>query len=205
MIAERSPPTVTAEARPRLGFFLRAVRRSPIAYDSGGVKRPLPLIPRGPRRRRKRADGRRLIFGCPRVSPEWELGMLHVLMKPKPQTRAHVEHRAGEQPWGPADERQLTDVLEVLNDRLHADFVVHRPERGEYHFLVEYTPAQSPEVLALAIALSRRLPAQWFVLDRLFVHAGVVHRRQFGYKLNLVPASNVHLPRPIRAALRGVF
>jgi len=40
-----------------------------------------------------------MVFGCPRVSPEWELGTLHALMKPKPETRGAVEHRDGEQPW----------------------------------------------------------------------------------------------------------
>ena len=59
--------------------------------------------------------------------------------------------------------------------------------------------------LALALILSQRLPEHWFVLDRLFVNAGVCFRRQFGYKLNLVPASNVHLPRAIRAALRPLI
>ncbi len=60
-------------------------------------------------------------------------------------------------------------------------------------------------MLALAQLISRRLPELWFVIDRLFVNDGMFYRRQFGYKLNLVPASNVHLPRAIRAALRGVI
>jgi hypothetical protein len=63
----------------------------------------------------------------------------------------------------------------------------------------------APDVLAFPLVLSRRLPDLWFTLDRLFVHAGVFYRRQFGYKLNLVPATNVHLPRATRAALRGAL
>jgi hypothetical protein len=167
------------------------------------VKRPLPLIPHGPRR--KRAPRERLIFACPRVSPEWELGMLHVLMKPKPHTRGAVEHRQGEQAWPVDADRVLDDVLNILRERIDTSVVIHRPPAGEYHFLIEYTPPQAPEILALAQMLSRRLPELWFVLDRLFVNAGVFHRRQFGYKLNLVPATNVHLPRAIRASLRGVL
>jgi hypothetical protein len=168
------------------------------------VKRPLPHIPHGPRRRR-RAKRSRLIFACPRVSPEWELGMLHVLMKPKPLTRSVVEHRKGEQPWSAAADASLEEVLTILKDRLETSLVTHRQAEGEYHFLIEFTSPQKPEVLALAQMLSRRLPDLWFVIDRLFVNAGAFHRRQFGYKLNLVPATNVHLPRAIRAALRGVL
>jgi hypothetical protein len=167
------------------------------------VKRPLPHIPHGPRRRRAKRS--RLIFACPRVSPEWELGMLHVLMKPKPLTRSAVEHRKGEQAWTPSTDASLEEVLSIVRERLQTSLVIHRHAEGEYHFLIEFTAPQRPEVLALAQLLSRRLPDLWFVIDRLFVNAGVFHRRQFGYKLNLVPATNVHLPRAIRAALRGVL
>jgi len=197
-----------AEARPRLGFFLRAktgLLKQPsqlTAYDRI-VKRPLPLIPRG--QRRKRVSRERLIFACPRISPEWELGMLHVLMKPKPLTRSAVEHRQGQQPWSPAADAALEESLNIIQDGLQTSLIIHRPSKGEYHFLIEFTPPQKPEILAFAQLLSRRLPDLWFVLDRLFVNAGVFHRRQFGYKLNLVPATNVHLPRAIRAALRGVL
>jgi hypothetical protein len=146
-----------------------------------------------------------LIFGCPRVSPEWELGTLHALMKPKPQTRGAVEHWDGRQAWHAQAEGVLARALADAAQRLGTALDVHRPAAGEYHFLAPFTPDQAPEVLALALIVSRRLPDLWFVVDRLFVHGGVFHRRQFGYKLNLVPASNVHLTRPIRAALRGVL
>jgi hypothetical protein len=131
--------------------------------------------------------------------------MLHVLMKPKPQTRGVVEHREGDQPWTPIADAALADALAVAAERLHFQPQLHRPLAGEYHFLIEYAPDQADDARALALLLSRRLPELWFVLDRLFVHGGVFHRRQFGYKLNLVPASNVHLPRATRAALRGVL
>ena len=145
------------------------------------------------------------MLACPRVSPEWELGMLHVLMKPKPQTRGVVEHREGDQVWTAEASATLDDTLAVVGERLGLSPVVHRPPAGEYHFLIEYAPEQAEDVRALALLLSRRLPELWFVLDRLFVHGGVFHRRQYGYKLNLVPASNVHLTRATRAALRGLL
>jgi hypothetical protein len=167
------------------------------------VKRPLPLIPRGPRR--KRPIRSQLIFACPRVSPEWELGTLHALMKPRPETRGPVEHRDGQQPWLAGADEILTRTLADVHDRLDTSLDLHRPAAGEYHFFAQFTPEQTPEILALALLLSRRLPHLWFVVDRLFVLAGVFHRRQFGYKLKLVPASNVHLPRALRAAPRGLL
>ena len=146
-----------------------------------------------------------MIFGCPRVSPEWELGTLHALMKPKPQTRGAVEHRDGAQPWPAGADAILDRTLTDVRQRLDTSLDVHRPAAGEYHFFAEFAPEQTPEVQALALVLSTRLPHLWLVVDRLFVYGGVFYRRQFGYKLNLVPATNVHLTRPIRAALRGVL
>jgi hypothetical protein len=61
--------------------------------------------------------------------------------------------------------------------------------------------ANVEEAKALALTLSRRLPDLWFVFDRVFVKGGTFYRRERGYKLNLVEATNVHLKREIRAAL----
>ncbi len=94
------------------------------------MKRPLPLIPRGPRHRRLKRN--RLIFACPRVSPEWELGMLHVLMKPKPQTRTALEHRQGDQAWPANADAVLDEVLEILNQRIQTSLIIHRPPEGAY-------------------------------------------------------------------------
>lgn len=167
------------------------------------MPRPLPNIPRGPRRRRVVRP--RLLFACPRVSPEWELSALSVLMKPKLHTRAAMEHQRAEraQRWDAAADDALAAAVQIVRDRLHLSVEPHRPAAGEYHFLIEFPPDQAPEFRALALLLSRRLGDLWFTLDRLFVRGGVFYRRQYGYKLNLVPATNVHLPRPIRAALRG--
>jgi hypothetical protein len=131
--------------------------------------------------------------------------MLQVLMKPKPATRGAVEHRDGEQGWPAGAEAALAEVLEIVRARLGTELTAHRGAQGAYHFVVEYSPQQAGEVLAVAQLLSRRLPDLWFVLDRLFVNGGVFYRRQFGYKLKLVPATNVHLPRAVRAGLRGVI
>jgi hypothetical protein len=61
------------------------------------------------------------------------------------------------------------------------------------------------EAKALAMLLSRRLPNLWLVLGRLFVRDGKFYRREFGYKLNLVQAHDVHLRQDIRAAMRRLL
>jgi hypothetical protein len=131
--------------------------------------------------------------------------MLQVLMKPRPQTRGAVEHRGGEQEWPAEAEAALGEVLLIVRERLATEVTVHLGAEGAYHFVAEYAPQQGGEMLAVAQLLSRRLPELWFVLDRLFVNGGVFYRRQFGYKLKLVQATNVHVPRAVRAGLRGVI
>ena len=76
---------------------------------------------------------------------------------------------------------------------------------GEYHFLASVRRESVEEAKALAILLSRRLPELWLVLGKLFVRNGKFYRRELGYKLNLVPATNVHLRRDIRAAIRKLL
>src|SRR5688500_3416867 len=66
------------------------------AYHRGRMRRPLPVMPRGPRRRRPTGPRRRL-FACPRVAPDWELGALRALMKP--QANGAILHRDARQPW----------------------------------------------------------------------------------------------------------
>ena len=56
---------------------------------------------------------------------------------------------------------------------------------------------------AFAVVVSSRLPGLWFVLGKLYVKGGRFFRRERGWKLNLVRANDVHLPRPMRQAIRG--
>ena len=58
-----------------------------------------------------------------------------------------------------------------------------------------------PRATAFAVVLSQALPEQWLVFGRLYLRGGKFHRRERGFKLNLVPATNVHLPREVRAAI----
>jgi hypothetical protein len=167
------------------------------------MNRPFPVHPRGPRRR-KRAESD-LLFACPRVSPEWELSALHALVKPKPQTKGPIAHRSGRQTWPPNGAAIITDVAREIRQRLHYDPVLHANADGDYLLVARVAPDCLAEGRALAAALSARLPSLWFVFGRLFVHAGRFYRRERGFKLNLVEATNVHLPRRVRTAMRGLI
>lgn len=164
-------------------------------------RRPLPNIPRAARRPRPRPA--ELLLACPRISPEWELGALRALIKP--QTKGAIIHRDGRQTW-PADaEATVRRIAAVLEQRLVLPLEIHLPAEGEYFFLARIPAKRQTDGLALAAALSAALPDLWFTYGRLYLRAGRFYRRERGVKLWLVEASNVHLPRELRAALRDVI
>ena len=168
------------------------------------MPRPLPTLPHGPRRRPRHA-GRRLILACPKVSPEWELGALRVLMKPHDWTRGAIMHREKEQPLPRGGAAAVEEARALVRERIGFDFEVHLPDAGEFHFIAEVPETSRDEAAALALVLSRQLPGVWLTLDRLFIRDGRFFRRASGFKFNLVKASNVHFPRGMRAALRDVL
>src|SRR5688572_25528044 len=95
----------------------------------GLAMRPFPVHPRGPRKRKKRRET--VLLGCPRSSPEWELGALHALMKPKPHTRAVIEHRSADQPWPADGEERVRAVCERLAERLGVEIEPQFPAAGD--------------------------------------------------------------------------
>jgi uncharacterized membrane protein YciS (DUF1049 family) len=140
-------------------------------------------------------------LACPKSDPQWELGALHTLMKPKPETKEAIRHRSSEQKW-PADGSEIArEARDVVAEQLGVKFEMHHSQ-GEYHLAVTVPRELFNEGLALGWLLSSRLPDLWFVYGRLFLRNGKFFRRQFGVKLKLVVASNVHLRRGMRAALR---
>ena len=169
------------------------------------MPRPLPTLPHGPVRRRTQHPQRRVLLACPRVSPEWELGALRVLMKPHDWTRGAIEHRRPDQRLRRGARDQVESARQLFRQRLDADFEVHFPDAGDFFFVAEVPDDRLDAARAFALLLSARLPGVWLTLDRLFVLDGRFYRRQRGYKFNLVPASNIHLPRDVRAALRDVL
>jgi hypothetical protein len=166
--------------------------------------RPVPVHPRGPRRRAS-SRPKQHVFGCPRISPEWELDAFHALIKPRPE-RAALLNAEPRQPWpAKAGRDALAEVTRIVAERLGYEPQVHADAAGDYHFVAEVRDVDIPLARAAALLLSRRLPALWFVVGRIFVRDGRFFRRASGYKLNLVEATNVHLPREVRGALKGVI
>ena len=163
--------------------------------------RPLPVVPR--LARRPRVAPAKLLLACPRISPEWELGALRALIKP--QLKDAIRHRAAGQALA-RDARQRVDgAIDLVAGRIGYRAAVHWPEAGDFLFVAEILPGELDEAKALALVLSCRLPGAWLVLGRLFVRDGGFFRRERGFRLNLVPAANVHLSRPIRSALNGAL
>ena len=162
--------------------------------------RPFPVHPRGARR--KARVGRQLL-GCQRVSPQWELGALQALIKP--QLKGAIEHRSGLQPWPRGAERIVSQACDEISRRLGSPFEPHFPSSGTHYFVIEVDSQHVIPARALSLLISRRLPDLWLTLGKLFVLDGVFYRRQFGYKLKLVPASNIHLTHPIRQAVHDLL
>lgn len=175
--------------------------------------RPLASQPRlGYGRRRRRFDGnadQRYLVGCPRVAPDWELSAVQALIKP--QVRGAILYRKPVQVWpsdGEVAARRICELFVASLDRVAGgtsapeiagwfDF----PTAGEYAMVATVRDGDLPLARAIALLLSEQFHELWFVVDRLFARAGRFYRRQYGYKLNLVGASDIHLPRPIRSAV----
>ena len=166
------------------------------------MRRPFPIMPRGPRRPRVGRETR--WFACPRVAPDWELAALRALMKP--QTRGAIENKRAAQAWPAGAETLVRSACRAVRDRIgYEPGALHFPRAGDYHFVAELDEQDVDAAKGFAVAVSVRFPDQWFVFGRLFLRKGQFFRRQHGYKLKLVPARNVHLTRGVRAALRHLL
>src|SRR5687767_14126853 len=96
-------------------------------------RRPLPEIPREPRRLQPAPRG--LILGCPRLSPDWELAALKALVKP--QLGDRIRHRSGEQAWPEDGPQRVFDAAKEVARRLGFAPAIHLPESGDYYFIAE--------------------------------------------------------------------
>lgn len=167
------------------------------------MRRPLPVLPRGPRRPAAARPPRTQLLACPRVAPDWELAAVRALIKP--QTKGAILHRPALQSWPVDGAAIVDDVRGAVRDRLGYDPRPHLPAAGDYFLVIEVSEPDRDAARAFALLLSRRMPGLWFVLANLFVRDGRFFRRERGWKLNVVPANNVHLTRQTWAALRGLL
>lgn len=168
----------------------------------------------GRRRRAYPVDpDQRHLLACPRVAPDWELSAVQALIKP--QLRGPIQYRKAIQPWPRGAGEVATTLARHFSAELSrvaggaiapdmADWLDF-PTAGEFRLVAAVADADLPFARGLAILLSKRLPGLWFVVDRLFVRDGRFYRRQYGFKLNLVEARNIHLPGPIRAAVSATI
>jgi len=154
------------------------------------------------RRRPARARQKQsLLLVCPRISPEWELNSLRSLMKPK----GYMVHQPHKQSWPRNATKVIEQTIADARERLGVEPKVHHKPDGEYFFAAELDSADEDAARAFAIVLSSRLPKLWFVLDRLLIKNGRFFRRENGFKLFIVQATNVHLPRAMRAAIADLI
>ena len=148
------------------------------------------------------------LLTCPRIAPDWELAALRALMKPHEWTRGVIEHRDGVQPWSPDRARTVETTAAEIADLLGYESPLrpHLPDDGDFWFVVEVPYEQDELSRALAVVLSDRLPGLWLTLDRLYVRDARFFRRRRDntFKFRIVPATNVHLPRTVRSALRSL-
>jgi hypothetical protein len=167
------------------------------------VTRPLPIIPRGP----KRADdvtSASLFLAVPRISPEWELAARLALVKPKPYTKRIIEHNAPRQPWPRNARRLVESFIDELSGDVASSLRFDFPRIGEHRLRVELIDLRPLVARRIARELSRLLPELWFTLgDADYLRAGVFYRRVGKYKLELVRSRNVRLRRSIRFGFLG--
>ena len=165
--------------------------------------RPIAIWPRA--KRKARQVEKTHLLGCPRLCPDWEMSALQVLCKPRPERRDAIIHRTGGQTWNIRWKRSVIEVTKALSEAMGALPEVHFPTAGDFIFVSQFPADQLEQAKTLAVAVTRCVPGIWLTLGRLFVHDGKFYRRRLGYLLQLSPATNVHLPRAMRSALRGIM
>ena len=164
------------------------------------MPRPFPIWPRGGRR--ARATGSRHLLACPRLCPRWEIDALRALTKP--QLKQTILFREAQQNWPKDAHGIITQLHRQLIDRVNLSAEFHFPDAGDYYFLADFPANEFDAAKAAAVAISRKFPDLWFSLDRLLVREGCFFRRDRRVRFTVSRTTTIHLPRLMRAALRGI-
>ena len=195
-IVAANPGVSRPRSKPARNCSCRNERRSAMMQ---AMPRPLPHIPRGPRRIRRALPDTQLL-GVPRIAPDWEMGALRALMKP--QDRSRILHRQALQVW-PIDAAQRIEVArQAAVERLGYDPQLHLPIHGDYRLVVTVEVADLPRATAFAVLLSHALPGLWLVLGPLYLKDGRFFRRERGLKLHW-SRRTTSTCLALRAAIRG--
>ncbi len=173
--------------------------------------KPMSQFPRGPRRIEARAATR---LEVPVASPHRQLHVLRAFIKPHDWTREAIRHRldvdadpAAEQPWRAEWELPFAEAARAAAGRLHLAVEIDAAaDATETYAAVDFpAEASADAVRAVATACSARLPEVWMTLGQLYLRGGQFWRRERGRGLSLRRATNVHVPREIRATLRDLL
>ena len=173
-------------------------QRNGLSSDVRSPLRPVPSLGR----RAPRPAPSAVLIGVPRISPERELAAIRALIKPQAASALRHQIDAGEQALPPGGADRVWRVAAAARAHFGLDLDLHLPPAGEYLVIGQCAGEALPAALAAGLLLSHRLPGLWVVVGRLYVRNGTFYRRERGVKLNLRPASNVHLSKPLRAAFR---
>jgi len=122
-------------------------------------------------------------------------------MKPKGQRL----HERPQQQWPRDADERVRQTVQTLRQRLGVKAPLHLHAAGEYFLVMEFPAGDVAAARAAALVLSTKLPRLWFVIDRLLVRNGRFVRRASGYRIELVQATNVRLPRLLRSAIRDLL
>lgn len=179
------------------------------------------------RGRRKRIPAP-LELNVPALSPQRVMHAMRVVVKPHDWTRDAIRHRldtdgdaGAEQVWTPDSAPFLDDLARRACERLGmvpiptAELGDAPAPGGLSELGIKLPPSLwrlkfAPETplghrRGLAEVCSRHLPATWFWLEPLAVRGGRFWRREKGFRLHLRVANDVHLPREVRAVLKGLL
>ena len=165
------------------------------------MSRPLPTIPRGPKRATPRDDADRITLTCPNVSPEYEFRAFAALVKP--QLKRGVAHRTGRQALPRAARRVVREAVARLGPRVAARAEVRFDPHDATLLTIRFDPRDARRARAAALDISTRLAELWFLFDDRMLHGGRFYRRQGRYRLVPVSMRVPRLPRDVFLVLVG--
>ncbi len=165
------------------------------------MSRPLPTIPRGPKRDAPQARVHRITLACPIISPEFQFRALVALVKP--QLKRGIAHRSGRQALPRAAKRVVLESIAKLGPRTALRTEVRLQRDAADLLTIHFDARDARRARALAVELSARFPKLWFLLDGRMLHGGRFYRQQGRYRLVPVSMRVPRLPRDVFLTMVG--
>ena len=165
------------------------------------MPRPLPTIPRGPKRAPFRDDADRVTLTCPALSPEYQFRAFVALVKP--QFKPGVAHRSGRQALPRAAKRVVLQGITKRGPHVASRTTVRFDRDAADLLRIDFDPRDARHARAVAIDVSTRLPKLWFLLDGRLLNGGRFYRRLGRYRLLPVSMRVPRLPRDLFLVMVG--